>query len=806
MRFIRGFIFVLLWTLFFTLCVKINAQEDPIPDPPVPCDEFSPNYPLMPGGGYDITKPIRLQDEFHSLRPYQASATCQTKLAPLAKFCGNQLTFHDTIEVRYPGKGSCVENSDRVVCTYNETVNKSLAINLSDANLPFMGNTEEVFNSQNPITYDKDENSKRNISPEERVNNYVSWYLNGIFGRAEYSFPPVKSGDDIPSIPDFSGPINKLLPQEVQQQKRAQAVANAKDTRHDQIVGCTFGFNILGITELGGVPIPCYVDNSLLKPFINPKRLSDWKNHLPPVRSDPRFHNYTEYYIAYQEWRGKMCFEKRIPNSIFGIPVPIIGGKTILLCGENPFSPNYYSNLYPYIPLSSTEDLKGSIKVDEVSSATNPATTGVNVSGVEFNNQTPSTLFFPHMKEANELTGILQDTYISKSEQGNKAAEPTNVSTSAVCNSVEVRSNKGDSLFATQLSGTLHYHAAFSCNFKTRTQQIRDGDCVVIPPNLLAICPPQYCTKDTYISLSTSGSIPMADKVWNQTVAGPQSIFKRIFPKTNIPGGIGQIIDIPGSTNITYALEGLDQQNADLKFPHIGGISEYFLKGIQTLLRPKGYGEPISFGSSPESTSSPNPISSDICSGDCNSDPTNVNLTGVKDSFIDKAKRWFQIQGLGVGNPMIDQYEHVVQSSINAGVDPIFTLANWLNESGASNYTGECQVLGHNNPKSDYCQRVRDFGVNDPAIITQFKYGSGGAVVSEPHFEDQLRAFLNLPRAYISYCGIMNKCNMETFGSMYAIGECKASFAGNAHMVSNKQIYGWLAPHQKYPCYPVKLP
>jgi hypothetical protein len=38
-------------------------------------------------------------------------------------------------------------------------------------------------------------------------------------------------------------------------------------------------------------------------------------------------------------------------------------------------------------------------------------------------------------------------------------------------------------------------------------------------------------------------------------------------------------------------------------FPHLGGLDEYLLTGIQTLLRPKGYGEQISWGSPDDLTS-----------------------------------------------------------------------------------------------------------------------------------------------------------------------------------------------------------
>ena len=129
-----------------------------------------------------------------------------------------------------------------------------------------MGLTEEnVINSQNPIisaVFDSD----KNISPAERVNNYVSWYLNGIFNRAEY-LPIFFDNPDAPSLVDYSGPINKLLPQEVQQQARANTVNNASVTRHDQIVGCTYSLksNFFGFgVDIGRFPAPCYIFGNLL--------------------------------------------------------------------------------------------------------------------------------------------------------------------------------------------------------------------------------------------------------------------------------------------------------------------------------------------------------------------------------------------------------------------------------------------------------------------------------------------------------------------------------------------------------------
>jgi hypothetical protein len=633
MKIWRVFVFIFLCILCFVLGTKINAQASPFPNPPVPCDSLD-------------------DPEFHSLRPHQASANCQVELTPLAKFCGNELTFQDAITENYPGGGTCSTNGGVVTCNYNEHIERHLVINLDGANLPIMGNTEEVTNHLG---------EPDQLTEPQKVNNYVSWYLNGVNNRAEYApldvskncigettqiagvcldtdasgtciqpilLPALSSipnpiltpdgvapcggaksccvnelvGDTVDilgreKLTNYSGPINKLLPQEVQQQARAQTVKNVAETgdiRHDQIVGCTYGIPIPGLGQIGAFPGPCYFESGILTTItslLGIKRayhLSEWSTHLPPIRSE--FSDYAQYEMAYRTWRGEACIGIPLPGSI-----PIIGGKTVVLCGDNPLNPNFWSNLYQNIPLSSTEDLTGGVAIDEESIPTSQTSGEVSLTNIAFNNQIPSTLFFSHMAETNGLANLLQNTFVSSDQTQNKMADPTDVSTTACCSTVEVRSNKGDNLFATPIEGDLVYDAAFSCNFKTRDQQIADGDCTLIPIVNVYICPPQSCTVNISITLTTLSGTPKVDDIWSQTVAGPQSIFKRIFPKTNTEGGVGQIIDMPGSTNITYSGMYIANQSTDLKFPHIGGISEYFLKGIQTILRPKGYGDPITF-------------------------------------------------------------------------------------------------------------------------------------------------------------------------------------------------------------------
>lgn len=578
--------------------------------------------------------------EYHSLRPYQANASCSTYDTNFATFCGNDLTIGDTIEVKYPGTSalSCITSGNSVFCDYSVKVDKTVTIDLSDADLPIMGNTgddDEVINYENR----KDNDT---FTDAFKMSEYVSWYLNGATNSKEY----YNKTDDYSSV-NSSGVIEKLLPRQIQEYTRVKTIENAKITRHNQVVVCS----------LLGKPVDCYFDNIVKAIFDKEWRLTDWngtfafnkflndaiklfaelipkslnlgekeikdiwleqspwtskKPPFPwqnnPATGEP-FDEIT-YRKAYNEWQGKYCI--------------IVPGFNYLICLNNLLVPDKVANLFPYIPLSSTEDVEGEILVDKVSSATNTQQTGVVLTDVTFDGSEPAKLYFSHLEESDQLGSLLQDTFVPK--DATKAGDPTNIDTSsATCKTVEVRSNAGDDLFATELKGTLHYVANFTCQFDKEPPQSEletcsgnSGLCVpdswtcapgaILPDGgckegykcgSYGMCaqPVQTCTKDVYIKLSTQSKIPVIDDVWSRLVAGPMSVVKKIFPKTN-SGGLGTLLDIPGSTNISYKGTDVDitQSTTDLKIPHVGGISEYFLNGIQTALRPKGYGKPITFG------------------------------------------------------------------------------------------------------------------------------------------------------------------------------------------------------------------
>ncbi len=162
--------------LFFSLLVFVSfyllqttrtlAAENPFPGGEINCDDQSdPN--------------------FQSLRPYQANP-CKEGVADEALFCGNDLLLRDT---RLAYKSQAIkcdalgDNKER--CYFNTgRVTKNVVVDLSGAELPILGNTELVINSQN---------RENKLDDAQKVNDYVSWYLNGVVNRAEYHYSGVRT-------------------------------------------------------------------------------------------------------------------------------------------------------------------------------------------------------------------------------------------------------------------------------------------------------------------------------------------------------------------------------------------------------------------------------------------------------------------------------------------------------------------------------------------------------------------------------------------------------------------------------------
>jgi len=630
-------------------------------------------------------------------------------------------------------------------------------------------------------------------------------------------------------------------------------------------------------------------------------------------RSDPPIED-TTYYLGenywtwgtdYEEWRGNVCVS-------MPLLIPLIGFHTFHLCFDNPLSPDIFGNIFAYVPLSSTEDRLGDVKIKAANIGTQSYSSTFRIISSQISDIRNADLYVPHMEEGTQLADLLQNTYAYYGADTDSMQNSGFIPDSPYCEYRQVRSNPGDELFAGELGANITYTAQIICTFYNWGNPANDtagnlcqnliqgGSCVprvshtycdsyydqydcgggdvccsgniqenprpgapcypgfansrCVPlnysgqgtdcdPTDLDLCgapfkcvydsllcsppitlPPQTqaCTNVVLVNMRLETRTPLAERAWSKLVAGSAGIFRRIFPQIGPNSDFEGIIDMPASTNVSY--QSTDPNDtvyagnpnnripgsaAQLYFPHIGGIKEYFLTGMQTLLRPKGMGDQPVFCSGDECVQGNGNTSSvgdsetpgvDVCTQTC----TNSALEGISnplpsyiyDNFVRIRNGWF---GDGVCTPqapILDQYQTVVDRAYSSGMNPVFALAIWLNESVASNYECLCEERG--------LSEIPDFGYNISSLKTHFT--CPGGTVTIPHFNEQLTNFLRLPSWYQQLCPTNNfACPWERFGALFYPGECSASDQGNAYINGIREIYGWLAPGLAFPCYPISI-
>jgi hypothetical protein len=600
--------------------------------------------------------------EFHSLRPYQA-APCGE--ANKALYCSNDLIFIEEFDMAYekgcqeqlesPGETTFTCDPDYYVKPHN------LYVTLDDSELPILGNTEEVKNSRNSgDTYDD----------ATKVNEYVSWYLNGVNTRAEYGEPTNNQ------IVNFSGPLQKLLPGAIAEAQRATIIDSfdkkvtttsevdgsaGEDARnHNQTVVCAdkafqlpswlSWLPIIGKVGFGeSTAVPCYGgakkyklsswresntlteyikdtlkdyvskylerSGNLAAQLVNKAFIDRWDKKMPPLpwsdKNKEPFKTSEAYQKAYNEWRGDLC--ALIPN--------IFGGKETLVCVGIPgVTNNEYADLFPYVPLAETPDKEGAEKIDAVQILPGG---GTAITGEKYAQKLAPPLYFAHTEEVKQLSEILNKTYIPKGVTSVALPETTEKNE---CSVVNVRANPGDNLFPGDSSELQVLGVKYT---------IYEAPChEVWPKTEREVCDPRChketddnhtleCPADVTIKIKTSTLTPNADEIFSTTVADSASTFRKIYPKVEEGAPVSCIADMPTVTNVTYdafkkplvseqpnggvlsfKVKNIPEDGGNvmpqLTFPHLGSVYEYFLKGIQTALRPQGFGAPT-------------PISADTC-------------------------------------------------------------------------------------------------------------------------------------------------------------------------------------------------
>lgn len=722
-----------------------NARQNAIPTPYVPCNEVRPTIGNPSDRSYFSDEPL---SEFHSLRPYQASPCIETTPpSQMAISCGNDIYIRSNIVISMDGGSFNIsppdpatrispENCDinlpsgTQTCSFVFDRNINISSNLSQLNLPALGNTQNVRNIKNADLITRI-TTKEQIDDPQKVNNYLTWYLSGILYKPEYTYPfpnPLiltsgffgENRSDFQRMVDYSGPLNKLLPQRIQYSLRERqidaAIGNTTQNqtsfsdatpRHNQVVICTIGFNFVGLFQLGNFPIPCNTKADLLINYMNylrylgfPNivtsrgyRIGYWQNQVRKPPKEENFTSFTDYFLAVNKWRGQICssirlpatgespWDQFIPSALRGIGINICYNDPMDLVNSiDPTRPE--SNLidaefFSYIPYSSTEDRIGQIGI-EISSDPVGQDMNVQVLSRSLQGKTSSVLYLPHIQASEEMAEVLQSKFVPFDLPKKTSALKRDIFVdvdprfAGTCQAVEARESPvGDSVFADDLSFTLSYRARVSrCVFplppedatsaciNAYAQLCQQGDtsaCSASPecvPSGSYTCNssaststnpnpcganytcgsgcstslPTTCRAVINHTLDANIQAPLLDSVWSRLVAGPTSVFRRMMPKVGMNSFLRQIWDLPGSAYVSYSSldQGVslasgktdvwDASKSEIYFPHVGGIYEYFLKCMQTSLRPKKDDGSISVCLPPiATTGSRPPIPAPLC-------------------------------------------------------------------------------------------------------------------------------------------------------------------------------------------------
>ena len=160
----------------------------------------------------------------------------------------------------------------------------------------------------------------------------------------------------------------------------------------------------------------------------------------------------------------------------------------------------------------------------------------------------------------------------------------------------------------------------------------------------------------------------------------------------------------------------------------------------------------------------------------CNQNVSAQTISGLsKAEYTDLATRWVAGRGKNYAS---ECFNDTVYRSKMAGVDPAFTLALWLNESGASNYTQNMSLYGY----------IEDFGIH------------GLASVPPQDFNAQINHFLK--RNHVNSCPGLTA--WEAWGNIYKWGRCNEDNPVNRqdgidYYKQIEMVYGWITNGKKLP-------
>lgn len=399
------------------------------------------------------------------------------------------------------------------------------------------------------------------------------------------------------------------------------------------------------------------VPQNLLDEIYTSLYIDHWNSRKPPMPwgEDLMGEEMTalKYQKYYREWNGETC------------AMATILGVTTIHCFENWLVPNKYADLYPYVPLANTSDKDAEHLFEDENIHMEP-----NTGTIAYYQEPPDNdpvanpphtgtdnpdkihapvLYYPHTQQTYDLSEYLNSMF-TPTENGSAGSGFSTAADYEMngCEIVDVRSNDGDYLFPSSDDSRYDDITAYvdvqvdaigcpagpinewreACDDSTHSDcelaSCCANDPVVDPLCTCTVCGeyPDICTEwpscdgDVTFVLETTPQIPYATEIWQSTVVGPESTFRKIFPKIEEGAPVDCIADIPGVSLVQYAplpnvdytpLESVETPvsenpitggvvNSQLYFPYQGTVYEYFLRGIQTALKPLGYGHPIPQG------------------------------------------------------------------------------------------------------------------------------------------------------------------------------------------------------------------
>lgn len=634
------FFLISLITTYYILGVpRLLADEDAVPEPMVPCTDKENIGWRNP--------------EWSSQRPYQASPCGDS---PKAYFCSNDYIIEEKVSTDWTSQCDAQE----LICPYNgPVIKKDYQIYLSDIDFPILGNTEQTANSENPDE-EFDDAQKMNEylawylsgtnQKAERGNDTIDETVN-FAGPVKKLLPSVIQEFQRFVVLHDAGVSSEYTdteemegsPRDIDPNKEGVQVDETHN--HNQIVVCTtknvrfFGFNINNPWVGEEIPTPCYsgggkkANNTSYRMLqwwegkrvglIESMRVIErwdgsarWGSTIPPFPW--QFTENIHYQKAYREWRGHECLIILRKLVCADLKIP----------GVAELHTNKWADFYQYIPLGTPVDKNSAHVVTGVNieglggtKAERPEQApGISASGTYFIEQNP-ILYYPHTQATYDITKLLNKTQnpFPQEENGAQGNSSTLDTTKDFevnkCKIVDVRSNPGDSLTFSN-SGIEEKQKVLVRDIQIKVTQVGCINKKEIN-YYLDNCPNPLdpkcgrtpsCDGIVQVVLPTTPKIPYAEQIWKETTVG-NSAFRRIFPKIEEGAPVSCISDIPGVSDVSYepssgtnlvAVNTPDGKKgpgeAQLFFPHLGTIYEYFLNGIQTALRPKGYGEPIVSG------------------------------------------------------------------------------------------------------------------------------------------------------------------------------------------------------------------